>query len=1021
VILNVPFAADPTDQAVLRLLVNMAHPSWWFRDRGLFRLLAFRTLRFILEHGNGPESPTAICDVAMCLSAEDRFRDADAYGSVAQELAARIGHPGQRAHAQMLCATFVQRWTHPYTTVIPRLRRAFEAAKRVGEMRSAAYALSAMTTFAFATGQELDGVLRGLEEDMPFLRRTRNEGVLAFHLCYRQAIRCLKGLTSGRNEFADSEFDEDSFLRSAESAPPLVCLYWIRRLHTSFVFRDFVAAHGYAEAAGQLLGTMAGFVPAIDYLPFSSLCLAALCDSAPAAKRQEWLARIGDNQRRLRRWAESCPPDFRHLFVLVEAEVARLEERHPQATEGYEEAIEGAIEGGFLGDAAVATELAGRHALSRGRARTADLYLRKARERYARWGATAKVRALEEEFPEMGRSESLGAGERVSDADLDLFSLLKSAATIATEVALDPLLERLVRVCAEAAVADRVVVLLEEDGQPVVRASGTAAGRVDLEPSPLSPATPVARHAIEQARTTCRPMVVDDAVHDPRVASDPYVGSRVMKSILALPVQRGSALVATLYFENNLLTHAFTRARLRVLELLSAQIAAALENSLLFEKLRREVEDRRRAEGAVRFLANAGAELAESLDSGPIYDKLARLIVPAMADWCCVDVVDESRNIHREVALHVDPAKEDLMREFRETQAPDWSSPQPPSVVLRSGRPLLIELASDEVRQAYARDRDHLRLTQGLGVESVLAVPMIAHGRTIGVITCCRMDRTRAYGPDDITIAQELAQRAALAIDNARLFQKAKDAVRLREEFLSIAAHELHTPITSLHLMMQALSRGGMPVTAETVRQTFGVADRQVRRLIRLIDELLDVSRIEAHTFSVVSEPVDLSALVRDVAERFATEAARVGSHISVRADLHVIGQWDRTRLEQVVSNLFSNAIKFGAGRPVEVEVCWLGSEAHLSVQDHGIGVPPERLPYIFERFERAVSARQYGGLGLGLYIVRSIVETLGGHVRCESILGSGSTFYVALPASPEAPAAAQRRPAAPEFGRGEG
>ena len=345
-------------------------------------------------------------------------------------------------------------------------------------MRSAAYALSATTSFAFAAGQELDDVLRGLEEDMPFLRRTRNEGVIAFHLCYRQSIRCLKGLTSGRNEFADSGFDEDAFLRTAETAPPLVCLYWIRRLHTSFVFRDFVAAHGYAEAAGQLLGAMAGFVPAIDYLPFSSLCLAALCDSAPAAKRSEWLARIAENHRRLRRWAESCPADFRHLCLLVDAEVARLEGRYAQATERYEEAIECAIDGGFLSDAAIATELAGRHALSRGRARTADLYLRKARERYARWGATAKVHALEEEFPEMGRSESPGAGERVSDADLDFFSLLKSAATIATEVALDPLLDRLVRVCAEAAVADRVVVLLEEDGQPVVRASGTAAGRV---------------------------------------------------------------------------------------------------------------------------------------------------------------------------------------------------------------------------------------------------------------------------------------------------------------------------------------------------------------------------------------------------------------------------------------------------------------------------------------------------------------------------------------------------------------
>ncbi len=1015
VLLDVPLMTDPADQAVLRLLVNLAHPAWWYRDRGLFRLLTYRALRFILERGHGPESMTALCDVAMCLSSQDRFDEADAFGSIAQDLAWRFGHPGQQAHAQFLYATFVQRWRHPYSVVCTQLRRALESAKKVGEMRSAAYALSATVIFEFAAGRELDGLLRDLEDDLPFLRKTRNEGILAFHLCYRQSVRCLKGLTAGRNRFAEPGFDEAMFLRAAEGVPSLVCLYWIRRLHTSFIFRDFVAAHGYAEAASQLMASMAGYVPAIDYVPYSSLCLAALCETGPAGKRAEWLGKIAENQRRLARWAQSCPANFRHLYVLVEAEVARIDRRLAEAADLYDEAIEAASEGGFLHDAAVASELAGRHALSRGRIRIADLYLRKARERYARWGAAEKVRALEEEFPEMGRSESASTGAAIRDSDLDILSLLKSAETISTEVALDRLLERLVDVCAEAAGADRVVVVLEEDGEPFVRATGTAAGRVALERTPLSHTAPLVRHAIEQARITLRPLVVDEAVHDPRVAADPYVVSRAMKSILALPVQRRAGLVATLYFENNLVTHAFTRARLRVLELLSAQIAAALENSLLFERLKHEVSDRRRAEQTVRFLANAGAALAESLDARQVFEKLTQLLVPELADWCTIDVLDELRQIHRVAARHVDAAKESLIAEFKDHQAPDWSSPQPPSVVLRSGAPLLLEEVTEDVLRASVRDLEHLRLVRALGVRSVISVPMIARGRTVGAITCCLTEKTRCYGSGDVTVVQEIAQRAALAIDNARLFQKAQDAVRAREEFLSIAAHELHTPITSLHLMMQALQRGSMPVTADTVRQTFGVADRQVRRLIKLIDELLDVSRIQARRLPIECERVDLAGLAREVVERFTDDALRAGSNVAVVADEPTVGNWDPMRLEQVVSNLLSNAIKFGAGRPIEVVVSRAGGGARLAVRDHGIGVVPERLPHIFERFERGVSSRQYGGLGLGLYIVRSIVDSMGGDVRFEATPGGGSTFDVTLPYGLDA--AADRDPGSRDGG----
>jgi signal transduction histidine kinase len=253
-----------------------------------------------------------------------------------------------------------------------------------------------------------------------------------------------------------------------------------------------------------------------------------------------------------------------------------------------------------------------------------------------------------------------------------------------------------------------------------------------------------------------------------------------------------------------------------------------------------------------------------------------------------------------------------------------------------------------------------------------------------------RAHRTALGALEDLTRAQEGLQTSQ---------RQLQEAVRLRDEFLSIASHELRTPITSLQLMVQGLTQGVVSPSPENTLRTFGLAERQIGRLTRLIGELLEVSRIQAGRLAFQLEQLDLVAVVREVVQRFEVELARARCPLSLSSDPLVMGRWDRSKLEQVVTNILSNALKFGAGKPLEITV----EEAptgtgRLVITDHGIGIPPERLQCIFERFERAVSARAYGGLGLGLYIVRSIVEALGGTVRAESLLGSGSTFTVELP-----------------------
>jgi signal transduction histidine kinase len=229
-------------------------------------------------------------------------------------------------------------------------------------------------------------------------------------------------------------------------------------------------------------------------------------------------------------------------------------------------------------------------------------------------------------------------------------------------------------------------------------------------------------------------------------------------------------------------------------------------------------------------------------------------------------------------------------------------------------------------------------------------------------------------------------------------YAEAQRAVRFRDDFLSIAGHELRTPLATLRLQVEALTQLADAQPGSVPRKHVDRAQRSVDRLIRLVDELLDVSRIRAGRLQLNFEACDLSDIARTVVEQMHDTAAHAGSQIELVAPDRVPGKWDRARLEHVVSNLLGNAIKFGTKKPIEMRVSLDAGTARLSVTDHGIGIADEDQPHIFGRFEQVRSPRQGAGLGLGLWIARSIVDAHGGIIRVESKLGAGATFTAELP-----------------------
>jgi signal transduction histidine kinase len=255
--------------------------------------------------------------------------------------------------------------------------------------------------------------------------------------------------------------------------------------------------------------------------------------------------------------------------------------------------------------------------------------------------------------------------------------------------------------------------------------------------------------------------------------------------------------------------------------------------------------------------------------------------------------------------------------------------------------------------------------------------------------------RPHPLDAEDRAFLLALSQQVAQAFERANLYLAARAAVRVREDFLSVAGHELRTPLTSLKLQLQLLERIRPPHPGVPRLQAMG---RQVERLESLVASLLDVGRLSEGRLSLELSEVELCALTREVLERLADVFERAGCEVHLEAPEPVRGRWDAQRLDQVLVNLLTNAAKYGAGRPVHVRVETVGAFARLTVRDEGIGIEPEALPRLFGRFERAVSDRQYGGLGLGLFISRQLVDAMGGRVCVDSRLGEGATFTVELP-----------------------
>jgi PAS domain S-box-containing protein len=410
-----------------------------------------------------------------------------------------------------------------------------------------------------------------------------------------------------------------------------------------------------------------------------------------------------------------------------------------------------------------------------------------------------------------------------------------------------------------------------------------------------------------------------------------------------------------------------------------------------------DISQRKRAENEQRFLAEIGAVLAATLDYEETLQRIAELAVRDLADFCSVDIIDQDGTLRRLKVLSRDPLKSEICDQLMQAGI-DTDKPSLIRPVLQNRKPVLVERLSPERLGSFAQSEVHLRALRAVAPQSAMALPLLAHGKLVGVISLISCCADRIYGQADLRLAEELALRAALSIESARLFAEAQRAIKTREDVLAIVSHDLKSPLSNIKLFTQFLLHSER-IDLGQVRKFADKVRHSTDEMESLIADLLDFAGIQSGTLSVEASATRLSQVVKPVIDRLRiqAEARQQTLEADIPSDLPDVAV-DARRIGQVVSNLVRNAIKFTPPEgSIRISAHQEDQQIVVSVTDTGPGIPQEHLLKIFDRFW-SIPGTKNKGSGLGLSIAKGIVEAHGGKIWAESSLGKGSNFLFTLP-----------------------
>jgi PAS domain S-box-containing protein len=953
-LVDLPLMDDPASLATLDVLTKIGAPAV-YTDANLVALVACRAVNLSLERGNCDASCNAY--VWLSMVAGPRFGDYRTavyrFGQLGYDLVERRGLTRFQARTYMEFGYGVVPWTRHVRASRDLLRRAFEAAIKNGDLTYAAYCGDQLNTNFLAAGDPLAEAEREARQGLAFAQKMRFGLVIDAITTQLGLIRTLRGLTPTFGSFDDKEFNEVQIERRFSDNPDLAFVefwYWVRKLQARFFAGDYAAAIDASSAARRLSWTSISQFETAEYCYYDALSRAACCDSAADGGRQQQLDAVAAHHKQLQVWAANCPDNFENRATLVGAEIARIDGRDVDAMRLYEQAIHSARANGFIHNEALANELAARFYAARGFEKIARVYLQDARYGYLRWGADGKVRQLEQLHPHLrearaSTSPTATIGRPLEQ--LDVGTVLKAAQAVSGEIIFGELIKTLLRIAVENAGAERGLLILYPGDRPRIEAEATTSrGQVEvrLRQAAVSPAElpeSVLHYAIRMRES----VILDDALTQNPFSEDGYICRKHVSSVLCLPLVKQAKLLGALYLENNLASHAFTPARIAVLEVLASQAAISLENARLYSDLRRLVD------------ANIIGIF--------IWDVRGRIID---ANQAFLDMIGHT--------------KEDLV-----SGRLRWTTLTPAEWRDHTDQ-LLEEMKAGGT--LVPGEKEYFR-KDGSRVPVLVGRALFEWNPNEGVAFVIDMtDRKRAE--EELRASEQRLLDAQMGLGRA-------NRVTTMGQLTASIAHEVNQPLTAVVANAEAclswLNREAPNLEAARRSVAWIIDDgNRASEVIRRVRSLANKSSTE-------KLPLDVNDIAK---EAIALVQRELASHqVSLRVELALTLPTilaDRVQLQQVIINLVMNgmeAMQSITDRPRELAIRSRRDQAQevlVSVADCGVGIPTENADLLFDAFFTTKS----NGMGMGLSICRSIIEAHGGRLWATANVPHGATFQFALP-----------------------
>ncbi len=643
-LIDLPVITAPAIKMSMKLLMTIWSNTYITGDNLQTRLISASMVRLSLQYGNTEESAYGyVTHTILVGPVRGDYQAAYEWGKLALQVNERFHDQKSRAKINQQFHAHVNLWCRHLETSLPYAQEACRSGLENGDFTYGGYGSFTGLWNTLLINRELEQFANDCLSSLALLKRIRMTGAADGLMTHLNWARALQGRTAGQLSLTDADFDEEAYIAAYQSNPFYMTFFYGMKLSLCVFFGEYERALELTRSLRQLTHNLDGTIWPVILNFLSALTLSNLYSGANENQQRAWRQELEGLRDFFAALAKSCPENYRHMHRLISAEMARLGGQQDAAMELYEQAIQSAGENGFIQNEALANELFAKYWLSRKQEKIARLYLNEAYYAYCRWGATAKLKQLQQAYPDWirrpddGRAEiSLASRSLVTagaDTDeLDLNTVVKAAQAISGEMVLEQLIQKLMKIVIENAAAQTGYLLLQKNGELVVEATGSVE-RDEVTVLPPAPSEMTAAReqnlpqtVLNYVKRTHLYLVIADARNDARFANDPYVIAKKPKSILCTPILNQGRFIGILYLENNLTADAFAPHRIEMMQILCSQAAIALENSRLYEDTKQEIAERKRTEEILRAITAGTAEVA----SGDFFRSLVRHLATAL-------------------------------------------------------------------------------------------------------------------------------------------------------------------------------------------------------------------------------------------------------------------------------------------------------------------------------------------------------------------------------------------------------